>query len=148
MTTKINKEQRCSICQNKIYGRGNSATPVNDGRCCDGCNINVVLPARMNLTKKITPQKPIEKSELSTEQDGFNELPNRIEMEIAIKEAGLKLNFVNLTTKEYWQNTYDTMVFEIANQEAGLAEFVWKTGPDELDSTTIGGRKIFRLWWD
>lgn len=45
----------CSICQlpikpNPINGwdKGNNAEPVNDGRCCDNCNDNVVIPARLN----------------------------------------------------------------------------------------------------
>lgn len=43
----------CSICQKEIpvkeggWDSGNNAQPVNDGRCCDDCNLNVVIPARM-----------------------------------------------------------------------------------------------------
>ena len=45
---------KCSICLEKIPSRGgwdqgNNAEPVNDGRCCDDCNWNVVIPARMNI---------------------------------------------------------------------------------------------------
>jgi hypothetical protein len=39
----------CSICQNLFTGHGNNAQPVNDGRCCDRCNAQVVIPARMRL---------------------------------------------------------------------------------------------------
>lgn len=43
----------CSICDKEIpvkeggWDSGNNAQPVNDGRCCDDCNLNVVIPARM-----------------------------------------------------------------------------------------------------
>jgi hypothetical protein len=41
----------CSICDRSSRGYGtlvgNSAWPVNDGRCCDACDWNVVVPARI-----------------------------------------------------------------------------------------------------
>jgi DNA-directed RNA polymerase subunit RPC12/RpoP len=48
----------CSICGNPIevtswgLAEGNSAEPINEGRCCDDCNIRVVIPARMKEIKK------------------------------------------------------------------------------------------------
>ena len=33
---------KCSICGNLIEGRGNSAKPINEGRCCDKCNFKVI----------------------------------------------------------------------------------------------------------
>lgn len=45
--------KKCSIC-GKIYeGHGNNASPVNDGRCCDKCDKEVVIPRRLaDLNKK------------------------------------------------------------------------------------------------
>ena len=43
----------CSICEEKIiadpfgWEGGNNAEPINDGKCCYLCDINVVLPARL-----------------------------------------------------------------------------------------------------
>ena len=43
----------CSICDKEIpvkeggWDSGNNAQPINDGRCCDECNMNVVTPARL-----------------------------------------------------------------------------------------------------
>jgi len=54
----------CSICQKtilpdtsngvikddkgEVYWDGtNNASPINDGRCCNECNITVVIPARI-----------------------------------------------------------------------------------------------------
>jgi hypothetical protein len=54
----MNKPTTCSICQGplepdpekaKIWPHGNNAQPVNDGRCCDRCNYEVVIPARLRL---------------------------------------------------------------------------------------------------
>jgi hypothetical protein len=49
----------CSICKGEIekqvnpdtgevfWDQGNNAEPINDGRCCNTCNMTVVLPARI-----------------------------------------------------------------------------------------------------
>lgn len=37
----------CSICKGNYVGYGNNAYPVNDGRCCDECNREVVIQARI-----------------------------------------------------------------------------------------------------
>ena len=45
---------KCSICKEEIpvkeggWSTGNNAQPINDGRCCDACNMNVVIPARLH----------------------------------------------------------------------------------------------------
>jgi hypothetical protein len=37
---------------NDHYWReGNSASPIHEGRCCDPCNANVVIPARFTEIK-------------------------------------------------------------------------------------------------
>ncbi len=41
----------CSICGKKYEGYGNNAQPVNDGRCCDKCNVLIVVPRRMQDAK-------------------------------------------------------------------------------------------------
>ena len=43
---------KCSICKDEIKGYGNNAEPVNGGRCCDKCNMEVVIPARLELILK------------------------------------------------------------------------------------------------
>lgn len=63
MTTK---HETCSICggrnepwpdkDGKIMGYGNNAQPVNDGRCCETCDITVVIPTRIGrLTVRTKP---------------------------------------------------------------------------------------------
>ena len=40
-------QQKCCICGNDFKGWGNNPRPVKRcGVCCDGCNWEVVLPAR------------------------------------------------------------------------------------------------------
>jgi len=47
----------CSICKEPIevtsYGwaEGNNAEPINDGRCCDTCDMTKVLTARMEALR-------------------------------------------------------------------------------------------------
>ena len=49
---KLFRKKRCSICCKKYEGYGNNAQPVNDGRCCDDCNTNVVIPTRIHQWKE------------------------------------------------------------------------------------------------
>lgn len=38
----------CSICDFPSRGYGNNAEPINSERCCDDCNMTVVVPARFH----------------------------------------------------------------------------------------------------
>lgn len=41
--------ETCCICGKEIRGYGNNPYPVkNYGKCCDKCNIEVVIPERLN----------------------------------------------------------------------------------------------------
>ena len=44
--------ERCCICGNGYGGHGNNAEPVRTGRCCDTCNMTVVIPARLELVRR------------------------------------------------------------------------------------------------
>jgi len=39
----------CSICNRAFGGIGNSADPVNNGRCCDACNTFVIWMRMQHL---------------------------------------------------------------------------------------------------
>jgi hypothetical protein len=54
MTTQLDQPKICSICFLPFIEWGNNAQPVNDGRCCNDCNWNVVLPARLALHGLVT----------------------------------------------------------------------------------------------
>ena len=51
----------CSICQAKYEGWGNSAWPINDGRCCDSCDAITVIPARFRTWGRWLEEHPDEK---------------------------------------------------------------------------------------
>ena len=53
--------ETCSICLKPYEGFGNNAYPVNEGRCCDECNRNVVLPVRMRRMSDAEFSKGAEK---------------------------------------------------------------------------------------
>jgi hypothetical protein len=43
---------KCCICGTEISGRGNNPQPVKDyGRCCDACNVSVVLATRLKVVE-------------------------------------------------------------------------------------------------
>ena len=37
----------CCICRGKLGKYGNNAKPVMNGRCCDRCNRDLVIPVRI-----------------------------------------------------------------------------------------------------
>lgn len=48
-----NKTETCCICGEKINGWGNNPFPVKDtGTCCDKCNWEKVIPARLESCQK------------------------------------------------------------------------------------------------
>jgi hypothetical protein len=52
MDYQENKEIICCLCKIKFTGYGNNPDPIKkQGRCCDECNADQVIPARLELTK-------------------------------------------------------------------------------------------------
>lgn len=50
MKEKIIKCCFCKKIVSEIYS--NNANPVKNGRCCNNCNLSIVIPARFNLTNR------------------------------------------------------------------------------------------------
>lgn len=42
------------------WSQGNNALPVNDGRCCDECNMEFVIPARLTMYRGTETQDSVE----------------------------------------------------------------------------------------
>lgn len=45
---------KCCLCKKEIevkgtWSQGNNANPVKDGRCCDRCDSEIVIPFRIKL---------------------------------------------------------------------------------------------------
>ena len=43
---------KCCFCKKEIekrgnWDKGNNAQPITNGRCCDECDVNFVIPIRM-----------------------------------------------------------------------------------------------------
>lgn len=103
------------------------------------------------------------KSVIKTEEQGFNEMPARAEIEKLLAEHlnERAYRFVDVD-KEYWINANDTMVIEIDGNEVwrfgasrvldnmvGLATLVRKMKVDEFDTIPMRGEKmVIRFWWD
>ena len=56
LASKLNEnlsqeDKTCVICGKDYDGYGNNAEPVADGKCCDDCNIKIVIPARLKQMK-------------------------------------------------------------------------------------------------
>ena len=49
----MNKKIKCVFCKLEIKGYGNNPSPIRErGRCCDDCNLKMVIPIRLRgLTK-------------------------------------------------------------------------------------------------
>lgn len=77
----------CSICGKEYKGYGNNASPVKDGKCCDKCNDEVVIPARIkNLVIKEDTEIEIDddttNNTIVTAEDAINYL-NSIDLQAA-----------------------------------------------------------------
>lgn len=42
-------DNKCCICGANYGGYGNNAEPVASGRCCNDCNAEVIIPARISM---------------------------------------------------------------------------------------------------
>ena len=78
----------CSICQREYTGYGNNAHPVNDGRCCDDCNVRTVIPARIKSMRATPDNDP----ELRRLMDGL----------IDADEAGDKVGYLKSLPPEQY----------------------------------------------
>ena len=61
--------KRCCICGKEFEGWGNNPWPVkSSGECCDTCNYEVVLPARIRgLEKSISKKDSIKDAAINVE---------------------------------------------------------------------------------
>lgn len=120
---------KCCVCGKEIKGYGNSPSPLNGSKCCDECNLNVVVPLRIFLRglekqeyallvkeKEVQLVKPDDKyftlKELQTAVEGYIELaPSlfRDYIDVVNEEGLLKKLYFNkiaylLMDKEYVGN--------------------------------------------
>ena len=42
------RKKTCVLCKQKFEGHGNNPAPLlEEGRCCDDCNVNTIIPVRV-----------------------------------------------------------------------------------------------------
>jgi hypothetical protein len=61
----------CSICERNVKEFGNNARPVKEGKCCNQCNNDTVIPVRIQKAVKHLPET-IEKIKQFIETDNDN----------------------------------------------------------------------------
>lgn len=71
-----NETKKCVICGKTYKGWGNDAWPVADGYCCDKCNNDKVLPAR------IAQMYGIKESSVSNDKSAINKRIKEIKKEL------------------------------------------------------------------
>lgn len=126
------EEGICSICFKKYTHWGNNAYPVNEGRCCDECNANIVIPARI--------QQMINK-----ENKEVNNMENIIKMKdctdnvkiiTALEDGTLELNSI-----EDW-NRLKEIVKELSSSQGfyeRLLRNMEKVNEEELEFPILFG---------
>ena len=50
-----NMMKKCDICEGIMTNYGHNAAPIINGNCCDDCNLDKVIPARLESVVKIVP---------------------------------------------------------------------------------------------
>ncbi len=59
------EETECIICGKKDIGYGNNPSPlINEGRCCDECNLEFVILYRFIQSKPLTIEDVIDRTHL------------------------------------------------------------------------------------
>lgn len=112
----------CILCKKLFAGYGNNALPLADGRCCDDCNLNKVLPARLekksmeDIETCDTFKAPV--GEIFTDEVFFKSF--------SIPENDRLKNFQ--LVKKFWDakmNSYNEEDM-IAKEQMGLLRQYWK----------------------
>lgn len=62
---EMQNKHKCSICGKYFEGYGNNARPINDGICCDTCNLQIVVPTRI---KNARPKVDLQELQIQREE--------------------------------------------------------------------------------
>ncbi len=46
---------KCCFCEITVNGPGNNSAPLNENRCCNDCNLSLVIPARLKAMESSIP---------------------------------------------------------------------------------------------
>lgn len=132
----MDDKRTCSICGKEYEGHGHNASPVNDGRCCDKCNEDVVIPRRLADLNKKEPAKTKEK--VKSFLNDFFKLKYEMILEAKTEEVnnddGPSEEFINDLFKRYTRKMHD-MAKEKLDAEVLQGILFWYLGviDDDLD---------------
>lgn len=101
----IQKDEECCICGEPIKGYGNNPAPVKDaGVCCDKCNREVVIPARL---KSISKNKLEEKvsSKIEDKEETVRYLLDQLHK--ALEDGSIQ--------EKVYKDTLDKAIYELDN---------------------------------
>lgn len=101
----IQKDEECCICGEPIKGYGNNPAPVKDaGVCCDKCNRDVVIPARL---KNISKNKLEEKvsSKIEDKEETVRYLLDQLHK--ALEDGSIQ--------EKVYKDTLDKAIYELDN---------------------------------
>ena len=86
---ELEDEHKCCICGEPIEGHGNNPFPVKtEGDCCDKCNAEVVIPARIEKMKAAASEK-VNEELTETESEEVKPTPEESEEE-SLEEKEVK----------------------------------------------------------
>ena len=86
---ELKDEHKCCICGEPIEGHGNNPFPVKtEGDCCDKCNAEVVIPARIEKMKEAASEK-VNEELAETESEDVKSTPEEFEEE-SLEEKEVK----------------------------------------------------------
>lgn len=101
---ELEDEHKCCICGEPIEGHGNNPFPVKtEGDCCDKCNAEVVIPARIEKMKAAASEK-VNEELTETESEDVKSTPEEFE---EVKPTSEESEEESLEEKEVKELTED-----------------------------------------
>lgn len=97
----------CCICGKEFEGWGNDPCPVvmdENAKCCDACDLGVVLPARMKAMKKERPKNETSRTELLRAMSTIVSAINNEEVVYGWLSSGIADGDENLSDAELYEN--------------------------------------------
>jgi hypothetical protein len=97
----------CCICGKEFEGWGNDPCPVvmdEKAKCCDKCDMEVVLPARIKAMKKERPKNETSRTELLRAMSTIVSAINNEEVVYGWLSSGIADGDENLSDAELYEN--------------------------------------------
>ena len=128
---ELEDEHKCCICGEPIEGHGNNPFPVKtEGDCCDKCNAEVVIPARIEKMKAAASEK-VNEELTETESEDVKSTPEESE---EVKSTSEESEEVKPTSEESEEESLEEKeVKELTEDEKREIVLQWLTNNFEED---------------